>query len=150
MSTQKRTIRQPPRWYPYGYPPMAVWRSPWAGYEAPFGYPLAYTMNQTPESELEMLESYREQLDDERKALGGEIEGVEDRIEELKKIIEEGTPTTASSRLRAMPFWVPGPYGPAPTPEQERRMLEQQADALGQHIEAIKKRLDELGGGESR
>jgi len=125
-----------------------MWPPPGIGYPMLYGYPPAYPMAQTPEAELAMLESYREQLEAEREAISREIEGIESRIEELKKLIEEGAATAAPPQLSPMPFWGPAPYGPAPTPEQERQMLEQQAKALEQQIEAVKKRLEELQRGE--
>jgi len=146
MSSTRRTRRYPAPGYPYGYPPVML-PPPWTGYSMPYGYPPAYPMAQTPEAELDMLESYREQLEGEREAISREIEGIEAKIEELKKLIEEGAPTAAPPQFGPMPFWGPASYGPAPTPEQERQMLEQQAEALENQIEAIKKRLEELRGG---
>jgi hypothetical protein len=142
-----RTERYPASGYPYGYRYM-MWPPPWAGYSMPYGYPPAYPMPQTPEAELEMLESYMKQLEGEREAISGEIEGIEARIEELNNIMEEGAPTDAQPRFGPTPFWGPAPYGPAYSPGQERRMLEQQADALERQIEGIKKRLEGLSGGE--
>ena len=146
MTDEKRMTGQPPKLYPYGYTPFSAWRSAWVQYDMPFRYPLAYAMHQTPESELEIVEAYREQLECERLELDEDIKDVEDRIEELKKLIDEGA-TAASPRLGTTPFWAPTPYWPAPTPEQERKMLEQQSETLEWHIEAIKRRLKELDGG---
>jgi hypothetical protein len=87
-----------------------------------------------------VLDSYVEQLKDEQEA-------VNKRIEELKKMIEEGAQTGVAPPTGPMPFWGPMPYG-MPTPEQERTMLEQQAKALEGQIEAISKRLEELRKGE--
>jgi len=42
-----------------------------------------------------------------------------------------------------MPFW-----GPAPTPEQEKQFLDQQIKALEAQIDTIRKRLEELKGGD--
>lgn len=87
-----------------------------------------------------MLDSYMEQLKDEQ-------ETVNKRIEELKKLIEEGAQTGMAPAAGPMPFWGPMPYG-MPTPEQERTMLEQHAKALEVQIEAIRKRLEELRKGD--
>ena len=105
-------------------------------------------MPQTPEAELEMLESYMKQLEGEREAISREIEWIEARIEELNKIIEEGAPTDAQPQFGPQFLWGPVPYGPAYSPGQERRMLEQQEDALERQIMDIKKRLEGLSGGE--
>lgn len=147
MSSTRRMRRYQAPGYPYGYPQM-TWPPPWAGYFMPYGYHPAYPMAQTPEAELDMLESYREQLEGEQEAISREIEGIEAKIEELKKLIEEGAPTTGPPQFGPMPFWGPTPYGPAPTQEQERQMLEQQAEALEKQIEAIKKQLERLRRGE--
>jgi hypothetical protein len=88
-----------------------------------------------------MLDSYTEQIK-------GEQESISRRIEELKKMIEEGTSPRVTSPAGQMPFWGQMPYGPAPTPEQEKQMLEQQAEWLKRQIDDINKRLEELRSGE--
>jgi len=132
--------RYPPTGYPYGYPPM-MGPYPGVGYPSPYGYPSAYPGAQTPEAELQMLESYMEQLKYEREAIDREIAQTETRIEEIRKMIEERGPSPTAP---PMPYWGAAPYGVMPPPEQERQMLEQQTNALESQIEAIKKRLDDL------
>jgi len=119
-----------PRWW---------WASPYArayGTQYPLGYgnPPTYPSALTPDAELEMLDTYVEQL-------RGEQEMVNKRMEEMKKLIEEGAQTGVA------PPTGPMPYG-MPTPEQEKTMLEQQAKELEGHIDAIKKRLDDLRKGD--
>lgn len=145
MSSTRKTRRYPVPAYHYGYPPM-MWPLPWQGYPPLYGYLPAYPTAQTPEAELDVLESYREQLEVEKEAIIREIEGIEARIEELKKLIKEEATPAAAPPMGPMPFWGPAPYGPAPTPDQERQMLGQQAEALERQIEAIKRRLEELRG----
>jgi len=123
-----------PRWW---------WANPYARYYSaryPYGYgywyPPTYPAAPTPDAELNMLSSYLEQLKDEQ-------ESVNKRIEELKKMIEEGARTGTSPTTVSIPFWGPMQYG-IQTPEQEKTMLEQHAKALEDQIEAVKKRLEEL------
>jgi chaperonin cofactor prefoldin len=147
-----RSWRYPGTGQPYGYPPMTG-PSPWMWLPSPYGYP-PYQPAQTPEAEMGMLEQIREQLEGEREAISKEIEGINARIEELKKMMEEGTPQQSAPSTGQMPFWGLGQYGPMvppypfmPAPEQEKQMLEQQVKVMEDQIEAIRKRLDELGGG---
>ncbi|MGQ9680494.1 MAG: DUF5320 domain-containing protein [Candidatus Bathyarchaeia archaeon] len=123
------------------------WANPYArlyGAQYPLGYGYAYTppyqVAPTPDAELEMLDSYFEQLKEEQ-------ERVSKRIEDLKKMLEEGAQTGTSTTAGPIPYWGLMPYG-MPTPEQERAMLEQQAKALEDHIDAVKKRLEELRKGD--
>lgn len=120
---------------------------PGPGYSMPYGYPPAYLGAQTPETEIEMLEHYMKQLQGERESINQELEDIESRIEELKKVIEGGEPPSAAPQLGPLPYWGQTPYYPAPEPEYERQMLEQQAKAMESQIESIKKRLKELQGG---
>ena len=136
---------KPDVYLPMMRPSLRIWPSP-------YWYPLHQPL-QTTEAEMEMLEQIKGQLEGEREAIGKEIEGIKARIEDLKKMIEEGTPQQPSPPIGQMPFWGLGHYGymlapylPMLTPEQEKKMLEQRASALEGHIEAIRKRLDELGG----
>jgi len=137
--TDKRTVLG----YPYGY---RVWPPAWPAYAAPYGYPPAYPLAYTVDAELNMLGSYREKLEAERDAISDEIEGIEARIEELNELMEEGEPTSAA-RYAHTPLWAPAFYGPA-APRQERQSLERRAEAVEQQIEGIRKRLEELQGGD--
>jgi chaperonin cofactor prefoldin len=128
--------------YPHGY---GMWPPAWPVYAAPYGYPPAYPVAKTVEAELNMLGSYKEQLEAEREAINDEIDGIEARIDELHSLIEEGEPMSAA-RYTSTPFWGPAFYGPA-TPQLERQTLERRAEVLKQHIEDIRKRLEELQGG---
>lgn len=114
--------------------------NPWVCQRFPW-LPRWWWAAQTPEAALEMLESYLERLGSDREPLR---QGIEARIDELKKLIKEGTPTTAAPPVGPTPFWNLAPY--MPTPEQEKKMLEQQAEALERQIETIRKRLEELRG----
>jgi chaperonin cofactor prefoldin len=133
--------------YPYGYR-YTMWPPGWAGYAMPYGYLQAYPAAQTIEAELYLLESYRGQLEGEWEAISIEIEGIETRIEELKSLIEKGGAASDSTRLPFTPFWGPAFYGPASTPQQERQTLELRAEAIERQIEDIRKRLEELEGGD--
>lgn len=125
-------------WLPRGWWANPYTRSYWV--QQPlvygYGYPYIYPKEPTPDAELEMLESYLTQLEDAR-------ETVNKRIEELKKMIEEGAKKGTTQITGLIPFWGLHPYG-ALTPEQERMIREQQAKALEDQIDAIKKRLEEL------
>ena len=125
-----------------------MWPPGWAGYATPYGYPPAYPAAQTVEAELNLLESYRGQLEGEREAISIEIDGIETRIEELKILIEEGEGASAPTRLPPTPFWGQAFYGPVSTPQQERQTLERRSEAIEQQMEDIRKRLEELEGGE--
>jgi hypothetical protein len=94
-------------------------------------------------------------MEGEREAISKEIDDISARIEELKKMVDEGSTQQPAPPTGQAPYWGPGQFGPTPgpypltpAPEQERQMLEQQAKAMESQIEAIRKRLDELGGGE--
>ena len=144
--------RNPATGLPYGFPPRTG-ASPWL-WPPYYGYP-PYWPAQTPEAEIEMLEQIREQREGEREAISKEIEDINARIEELKKILEEGPPQQPASPTGQMPYLgtgrymsMPAPYPFIPTPEQEKQMLDQQAKAIEGQIEAIRKSLDELRGGE--
>ena len=63
-------------------------------------------------------------------------------IEEMKKHIAEGTTPTLGPRAMPTPYGIP-PYM-APSPDQEKEILEQQRNLISTQIEAIKKRLEEL------
>jgi len=131
----------------YGYR-YAMWPPGWAWRTPPYWYPLAYPAAQTVEAELNLLESYRGQLEGEREAISIEVEGIETRIEELKRLIEEGDAASAPTRLPPTPFWGPAFYGPATAPQQERQTLERRAEAIERQMEDIRNRLEELEGGE--
>lgn len=145
-----RNWRYPGTGQPYGYPPMTG-TSPWMW--PPYGGYPPHQPEQTPEAEIEMLEQIREQMEGERESINKEIEGINARIEELKKMIEKSPTQQPVPPTVQTPYLGPRQYGPgiAPYPltppsEQERQMLEQQARAMEYQIEAIRKRLDELGG----
>lgn len=131
--------RKPPRGgYPY-YPPWPSMSQPYT-----YGYP---PMMPTAEEELRMLEAYRSMLKAQREALERELETIDERINELRGMLEEGAPTPPQPLY---PTWGPPPFFwmPPPTPELEREMLERQAEALERQIEDIKRRLKELRKGE--
>ena len=59
----------------------------------------------------------------------------------MKRHVEEGTvPTTWPTQ--PLPYYGAGVY--APSPEQEKKLLEEQMTALSSQTEAIKKRLEEI------
>jgi len=66
---------------------------------------------------------------------------LERNIEEMRKHVEEGTtPTTWPTQ--PLPYYGTGAY--APSPEQEKKILEEQMTAISSQMEAIKKRLEEI------
>jgi hypothetical protein len=117
-------------------------------YAMTYGYQQPYSMPQTLEAELIMLESYKEQLEYERESICREIGEIESRIEDLEKRMEGGTQVSQMPPVGSMTPWVPLSPVQVSTPEQERQMLEQRADELQQHIEATRKRLEEISKGE--
>ncbi|MBS7631418.1 DUF5320 domain-containing protein [Candidatus Bathyarchaeota archaeon] len=124
-------------WLPRGW-----WANPYAQlygsrYPLVYGYPPIYPNALSPDAELDMLGTYLEQLKNEQ-------ETINKRIADLKKMIEEGGKTGTTQPTGSMPFWGPFPYVML-TPEQERSILEQQAKMLEDQINAIKKRLEDLG-----
>ena len=66
---------------------------------------------------------------------------LEKDIEEMKKHVEEGT-VPAIWPTQSLPYYGTGAY--APSPEQEKKLLEEQMKAISSQTEAIKKRLEEI------
>ena len=89
-----------------------------------------------------MLQSIKEELECERESINQEIERIEERLEELAKNIE-GEPSITRFTSTVSP-WVPVPYAPALSKEQEREMLESRAESLERQLAAAKNRLTEL------
>lgn len=91
----------------------------------------------SPEEELAELEGYKKDLEAEQSYLNQELSEVEERIKELKSLIE--------SAPQAPPSVVPPtPFPPMAPPAQEKQMLEQQVKYLEAQMDAIRKRLAEL------
>ena len=89
-----------------------------------------------------MLQALKEELECEREEINQEIECIEERLEELAKNIE-GEPSITHFTPTVSP-WVPAPYAPPLSEEQEKEMLKTMAESLERQIEAAKKRLTEL------
>jgi hypothetical protein len=119
-----------------GYSPYACARFPWLPRrwwaDPSHRYNWPYPPTPDPNAELERLEAEKEAL-------------MRD-IEEMKKHIAEGTTPSIWPRPMATPYGIP-PYM-APSPEQEKELLEQQRNYISTQIEVIKKRLEELEKGE--
>lgn len=121
------------------YPPdpySALWSRSWWNYPIYSSPPL--------ETEIKMLESYREELEYEKEEINQEIEDVDARIDELAKLMEEGEDLT-SPFFRASTLWSPYPPGTAVTREKELSTLENIEQGLVLQLEIVKKRLTELG-----
>lgn len=54
-------------------------------------------------------------------------------------------PAWGASTAAAPPAWGYGPYAAPPTPEEETAALKAQAEWIAQQLQAIEKRLEELG-----
>jgi len=66
---------------------------------------------------------------------------LEKDIEAMRRHVEEGT-TPATWPTQPLPYYGTGAY--APSPEQEKELLEGQMTAIASQMEAIKKRLEEI------
>ncbi len=73
--------------------------------------------------------------------LQAERTALERDIEEMKRHVEEGT-IPAAWPTQPLPYYGTGAY--APTPEQEKQLLEGQMTAIASQMEAIKNRLEEI------
>lgn len=96
-------------------------------------YGSSYPYPPTPDTSSEL-----NRLQEERAAL-------EKSIEEMKRHVEEGT-TPATWPAHPLPYYGAGAY--APSPEQEKKLLEEQMTAISSQMEAIKKRLEEIKEGD--
>ena len=70
---------------------------------------------------------------------------LERNIEEMKRHVEEGT-VPATWPTQPFPYNDTGAY--APSPEQEKKLLEGQMTAISSQMDAIKKRLEEIKEGD--
>jgi hypothetical protein len=73
--------------------------------------------------------------------LQAERVSLERNIEEMKRHVEEGT-VPATWPTQPFPYYGTGAY--APSPEQEKKLLEEQMTAISSQMDAIKKRLAEI------
>jgi len=116
----------------YGYAaPSNCAKFPWLprGWWADPKYGSSWPYSPTPDTSAEL-----DRLQVERAAL-------EKDIEEMKKHVEEGTvPTTWPTQ--PLPYYGTGVY--APSPEQEKKLLEEQMTVISSQKDAIKKRLEEI------
>jgi len=103
------------------------WLPRWWWADPKYGSSVPYPPTPDTGTELERLQADRVAL--------------ERNIEEMKKHVEEGTtPTTWPTQ--PLPYYGTGAY--APSPEQEKKILEEQMTAISSQMEAIKKRLEEI------
>ena len=99
----------------------------WWWADPKYGSSLPYPPTPDTSAELDRLQA-------ERVALEG-------NIEEMKRHVEEGT-TPSTWPTQPFPYYGTGAY--APSPEQEKKILEEQMTAISSEMEAIKKRLEEI------
>jgi len=99
----------------------------WWWADPKYGSSLPYPPTPDTSAELDRLQA-------ERTALEG-------NIEEMKRHVEEGT-TPATWPTQPFPYYGTGAY--APSPEQEKKILEEQLTTISSEMEAIKKRLEEI------
>jgi hypothetical protein len=120
----------------YGYTrPYSCARFPWLPrwWWADPKYGSSWPYPPTPDTSAEL-----DRLQTERAAL-------ERNIEDMRRHVEEGTmPATWSTQ--PFPYYGAGAY--APSPEQEKKLLEEQMTAISSQMEAIKKRLEEIKEGD--
>ena len=92
-------------------------------------------------------ESYPPTLDTsaELERLQAERTALEKDIEEMKRHVDLDT-TPATWPIQPLPYYRAGIY--APSPEQEKTLLEEQMTAISSQMEAIKKRLEEIKEGD--
>ncbi len=103
------------------------WLPRWWWDDPKYGSSWSYPPTPDTNAELDRLQA-------ERMAL-------EKDIEEMKRHVEEGTmPSTWPTQ--PLPYYGTGAY--ASSPEQEKKLLEEQMTAISSQSEAIKKRLEEL------
>jgi len=103
------------------------WLPRWWWADPKYGSSMPYPPTPDTGTELERLQAERSAL--------------ETSIEEMKRHVEEGTtPTTWPTQ--PLPYYGTGAY--APSPEQEKKLLEEQKEMMASQMEAIKKRLEEI------
>jgi len=118
------------RGYGYSSPYSCVrfpWLPRWWWADPKYGSSLPYPPTPDTSAELDRLQA-------ERMAL-------ERNIEEMKRHVEEGT-KPATWPTQPLPYYGTGAY--APSPEQEKKLLEEQNEMIASQMEAIKKRLEEI------
>ncbi|MCK4582926.1 DUF5320 domain-containing protein [Candidatus Bathyarchaeota archaeon] len=117
----------------YGYtgdPSKCVrfpWMTRWWWADPKYGSSGPYPPTPNTSAELDRLQA-------ERAALEG-------NIAEMKRHVEEGT-TPATWSTQPFPYYGTGAY--APSPEQEKKLLEEQKEMIASQMEDIKKRLEQL------
>ena len=103
----------------------------WWWADPKYGSSMPYPPTPDTGAELERLQAERAAL--------------ETSIEEMRRHVEAGTtPTTWPTQ--PLPYSGAGAY--APSPEQEKTLLEGQMTAISSQIEAVKKRLEEIKEGD--
>ncbi len=103
------------------------WLPRWWWSDPKYGSSMPYPPTPDTSAELDRLQADRAAL--------------ERNIAEMKRHVEEGTtPTTWPTQ--PLPYYGTGAY--APSPEQEKKLLEEQMTAISSQMEAIKKRLEEI------
>jgi hypothetical protein len=113
-----------------GYRPYTYARFPWLRWWATPGFRYSWPYPPAPDPELELS-----RLEAEKEVLLREIE-------EMKKHVAEGTTPAVWPRTTATAYGVPQII--APTPFDEKELLEQQSSFLSSQIETVRKRLEEL------
>jgi|GEM_PF-1923061 len=76
--------------YRYGPPHPPLYYPPpwWVAPPAPYPYPYGPPAPQSPEEELAVLEEYKKELEASLRDLQDELKSVEERIEELKRLVK--------------------------------------------------------------
>jgi hypothetical protein len=103
------------------------WLPRWWWADPKYGSSMPYPPAPDTGTELERLQAERAAL--------------ENSIEEMRRHVEAGT-TPATWPTQPFPYYGAGAY--APSPEQEKNLLEGQMTAISSQMEAIKKRLEEI------
>ena len=122
------------RGYGYASPTSCArfpWLPRWWWADPKYGSSMPYPPTPNTGAELNRLQAERTAL--------------EKSIEEMKRHIEEGT-VPAIWPTQPLPYYGTGAY--APSPEQEKKLLEEQMTAISSQREAIKKRLEEIKEGD--
>jgi hypothetical protein len=116
----------------YRYSPYVCQRFPWLPRRwwanTSYGYSWPIPPSPDPQAELDRLQAEKEAL-------------VKD-IDEMRRHVEEGTTPTTWSQYPRTYYGIP-PFA-APSPDQEKRFLEQHRSAIEAQMEDIRKRLEEL------
>ncbi len=92
---------------------------------------------------MEALEAYKKELEAERGGLDGEIKEVEERIKELKKLIEQSG-TEYPGYPPVSPWGPPNTIPPTMTQEEEEKFLDERRSLMEGQIKALQKELKRL------